>query len=84
MMSNDVGEAVTIGESQALRKLKVLNNDLSWRLEQRSRTLTSHKAMIEDLLAQLAESKEQVVLLTQERDQLAEKLRGCTSNSDMT
>lgn len=79
-MSSHTDESVTIGESQAIRKLKVINNDLSWKLEQRSRALASHKAVIDDLLAQLAESKDQVALLTRERDELADQLRVNNSN----
>lgn len=74
--------ALLIGEAQAIHKLKMVNRELKWQLEQRNRCLTSNKSIMDSLLLQLAASQEHVHKLQKERDDLQEKvsqLRAVTS-----
>lgn len=62
------------GDVRVIKELKLVNTHLKWQLEQRSKTLMSHKIEINDLQSRLIETQTQLAQISKERDELRSKM----------
>ena len=55
--------------------MKLVNDDLKWRLQQRNNIIKNDKIIIKDLLFQLKRKEQELDKTRQERNELQEKVR---------
>ena len=67
-------EVLTVGQSGVLRELKLANDNLRWRLQQRNKVLLSNQNLIDALRVSLKASKLELATVTEQRDKFQNKL----------
>ena len=59
------GQVISVGDMHIIKELKLANENLKWRLEQRSKSLVASKAIVDVLKDKLRRAEAQVAELKQ-------------------
>eukprot|EP01038_Epipyxis_sp_PR26KG_P011077 gene11077-14872_t len=69
----DGKDTISISQLGVINEMKIVNDDLKWRLQQRNNIIKNDKMIIKDLSFQLKRKEQELDKTRQERDELQEK-----------